>query len=275
MLLRAAIAFGPWGLALAGAGLAAFALYENWDTIGPLLGDAVSRAGDYLLKFSETDWLAKGQEIGTMITNWLNTIDWAAIGTWITTFSNNIANQFSNIDFFKSSSSVGDMIINWINRIDWGAVGSTLWSILLAVGTIMSAAILFIGGLAWKLLTSALGGAWNAIKSMASAAWEGIKSSAISAINLIINSINALLLKVKDATFGMVNLGSINPISVGSGSKRAVASAAVGRGSSGQAPLQGEVNINWRDSSGRTVRRTPVLINNGPRTPRSNFVMAR
>lgn len=263
IIARGALAFGPIGLAAAGAGAAAYAVYKNWDTIGPKLKGAVSKAGEVLMGFADTDWMAKGNDFGNQITSWLNTIDWAAIGTWFNTFFGKIGAQFKSINFVELAGNIGDKISAWFAGVDWAAVGSTIWTVISTIGTIMAAAVSFIGALAWRLLANGLGAAWEKIKTIAANVWQSIKDTAIGAINFIITKINTMIKLVSDLSFGLVSLPSIDKIA--SSNAAAANGAAAGLPRTRSAPLQGEVTVNLRDQGGRSVGRTRAPVTNSPR----------
>lgn len=253
-------------MAAAAAGTAAFALYENWDTAGPMINDAVGRIGDYLMAFADTDWFAKGQEIGTMVSNWLGSINWAGIGAWITTFFGKIGSQFDKIDFKKFGGDIGAKISAWFAAVDWGAVGSTIWAVLKGVGSIMFAAISFIGGLAWSLLTAALGSAWEHIKAVGQAAWDGIKATGAAAINFLIDKINALIVKWNALAPSFAEIGAIERVGATSDQ---TAKGAAGRASPPKVAVAGEATVNLRLPDGSKVgtARVPMVAPTGPRRP--------
>lgn len=266
-LMRGISFLGPWGLAIGAAGGAAFALYQNWDTVGPMIQGAVGKIGDYLMAFADTDWFAKGQEFGSMITNWFNSIEWGKIGAWFMNFYAKIGAQLSKIDFVKLGGDIGAKLAAWFASVDWSAVGSVLFAGFMLSGRIMLAAVKFIGGLAWSLLTSALGAAWNYIKSVGQAAWDGIKQAGANAINFLIDKINALILKWNGIAPAFAQIPTIERVGA---SNANAAEGAAGRGGQTKFAMTGEATVNLKLPDGRSAGTATVPFapaSNKPRRP--------
>jgi len=265
MIARAAMAFGPWGLAAAGAAAGAYALYENWDSIGPMIGSAISTAGDYIMAFADTDWFAKGEQVGDMIANWFGSINWSGIAAWFQEFGTKISDQISAIDWTQLGETIGTNIANWFANVDWGKVGALLVGGIMIAGKIMLAVIKFIGGLAWKLLVATVGAAWGAIKGLAQAAWDGIKAAAMSAVQSIIDIVNALIAKWNAFAPSFAQVGTISgPASAQAADGVVSRTPGLQRGGT----MEGYANVIIRNERGEKTGQARVPMSaNGPRRP--------
>ena len=257
---------GPWGVAAAAAGTAAFALYENWDTVGPMIKDGVAKIGGYLMDFADTDWFAKGQQIGDMVANWFGQFDIASLAAWYTSFAIKIGAKVSSMNWSMIGMTVGAKIAEWFQNVDWGAVGAALLTGIITAGKIMLAGAALIAGLVGSLLVNTLSGAWNVIKAVGAAAWDGIKQAGVNAVNAIIVQINELISKWNALAPSFAAIPTIPAIA---NANAGVAAAAAARGGSAPGPLSGEVTVNLRDSGGRQVAtaRAPVSGSNKPARP--------